>query len=53
MFFFVEGDMDWWNGWMGMYVFYVGEDVLKVVKEVYMMFMFENVLGFLVFFSLK
>ncbi len=48
-----EGDMDWRNGRTGMYVFYAGEDVLKVAKEAYTMFMSENALGPLAFPSLK
>ncbi len=47
------GDMDWRNGRTGMYVFYAGDDVLKVAKEAYTMFMSENALGPMAFPSLK
>lgn len=46
-------DMDWRNGRTGMYVFYAGDDVLKVAKEAYTMFMSENALGPMAFPSLK
>ncbi len=48
-----SGDMDWRNGRTGMYVFYAGDDVLKVAKEAYTMFMSENALGPMAFPSLK
>lgn len=48
-----DGDMDWRNGRTGMYVFYAGDDVLKVAKEAYTMFMSENALGPMAFPSLK
>ena len=48
-----SGDMDWRAGRTGMYVFFAGEDVLKVAKEAYTMFMSENALGPMAFPSLK
>lgn len=47
------GDMNWRDGRTGMYVFYAGDDVLKVAKEAYTMFMSENALGPMAFPSLK
>lgn len=38
-------DVDWRNGRVGMYIFYVGEDVLDVAKEAYLAYFSENGLG--------
>ncbi|TNE36700.1 MAG: aspartate aminotransferase family protein [Alphaproteobacteria bacterium] len=46
-------DIDWRHGRNGMYVFYAGEDVLRVAKEAYTLYMSENGLGPMAFPSLK
>lgn len=40
-----EGDVDWRNGRVGMYIHYAGEDVLEVAKEAYLAYFSENGLG--------
>ncbi len=47
------GDAKWRDGKTAVYVFNAGEDVLKVQKEAYTMYMSENGLGPLAFPSLK
>ncbi len=50
---FGSGDADWRHGRTGMYVFFAGDDVLKVAKEAYTLYMSENALGPYAFPSLK